>query len=112
MIGSSRIFPESDRCHINNIVICILIIAGFLWCGSVLAGSSGVFKGGNTKMDWEEKSSDHFIIHYLTQDKFAKEILDKAEVYYDHIAEGLGYPRYSDFWTWRCSCLSLKLIYS
>ena len=50
--------------------------------------------------DWQELSSEHFIV-YFTQDKdFSKEVADKAEIYYRQIATELGYPRYSEFWTW------------
>jgi hypothetical protein len=50
--------------------------------------------------NWREKGGDHFIIYYDEGERFAKEVLDNAEVYYRRIATGLGYPRYSDFWTW------------
>ena len=53
-------------------------------------------------IDWKEIKGDHFIL-YFTEDKDfdkAKDILDKAEVYYRRIATELGYPRYSEFWTW------------
>lgn len=50
--------------------------------------------------DWKETSSDHFIVFYGGEEKFAKEVLHKAEGYYKRIASELGYPRYSEFWTW------------
>jgi len=49
---------------------------------------------------WQELASDHFITHFTQDKKFAQEILDEAEVYYQRIALDLGYPRYSEFWTW------------
>jgi hypothetical protein len=49
---------------------------------------------------WQELSSEHFIIYFLENKDFAQEVLDKAEVYYRNIALQLGYPRYSEFWTW------------
>jgi len=49
---------------------------------------------------WQELSGEHFIIYFLENKDFAKEILDKAEIYYRNIALELGYPRYSEFWTW------------
>jgi hypothetical protein len=49
---------------------------------------------------WQELSGEHFIIYFLENKNFAQEILDKAEVYYRNIALELGYPRYSEFWTW------------
>ena len=50
--------------------------------------------------EWRELSSDHFRVYFLKDDNFAKDLLDKAEEYYRHIASDLGYPRYSEFWTW------------
>lgn len=49
---------------------------------------------------WQELSGEHFIVYHRGEDKFAKDVLDKAEVYYERIASDLGYPRYSEFWTW------------
>jgi hypothetical protein len=50
--------------------------------------------------DWLESKGEHFIVYYKNDDKFAKDVLDKSEVYYRNIASGIGYPRYSDFWLW------------
>jgi len=50
--------------------------------------------------DWKELSADHFVVYYTGDEKFAKEVSEKAEVYYQRIATDLGYPRYSEFWTW------------
>lgn len=50
--------------------------------------------------DWQELGGDHFIVCFSKDKKFAKTVLDKAEVYYKRIALELGYPRYSEFWTW------------
>ncbi|HTZ11322.1 MAG TPA: hypothetical protein VMD04_02940 [Candidatus Margulisiibacteriota bacterium] len=49
---------------------------------------------------WQEASDEHFIVYFIDNDKFAKDVLDKAELYYRDIASELGYPRYSEFWTW------------
>lgn len=49
---------------------------------------------------WKEHASDHFIVYYGGEDRFAREVLRKAEEYYRHIALELGYPRYSEFWLW------------
>jgi len=50
--------------------------------------------------DWQETKSDHFIVYFTQDRKFAQDVLDKAEVYYKRIATELGYPRYSEFWMW------------
>ncbi|MBI4974925.1 MAG: hypothetical protein HZC19_03905, partial [Candidatus Omnitrophica bacterium] len=50
--------------------------------------------------DWKEAKSDHFIVYFTQDRQFAQDVLDKAEVYYKRIATELGYPRYSEFWTW------------
>jgi hypothetical protein len=49
---------------------------------------------------WQELKGEHFIVYFLQDEKFAKDVLDKAEVYYRNIALDLGYPRYTDFWLW------------
>ena len=62
---------------------------------------------------WEEVKSEHFILYHEplreTGDTaeqreakrvFLKDVLEKAEDYYKVIAADLGYPRYSEFWTW------------
>ncbi|MDD5194410.1 MAG: hypothetical protein PHQ96_01880 [Candidatus Omnitrophica bacterium] len=50
--------------------------------------------------DWRELGSDHFIIYYSGDDKLADDVAKRAEAYYKDIAIMLGYPRYSEFWTW------------
>lgn len=49
---------------------------------------------------WQELKGKHFIVNYAQDKKEAQEILYKAGNYYTSIARELGYPRYSDFWTW------------
>ncbi|HNX81806.1 MAG TPA: hypothetical protein PKL77_06630 [Candidatus Omnitrophota bacterium] len=49
---------------------------------------------------WGELSGDHFVIFFTGDQNFAKDVLEKAEQYYRQIASDLGYPRYSEFWTW------------
>jgi len=51
-------------------------------------------------VQWQELGSDHFFVYFAQDDNFAKEVSDKAEEYYIKIATDLGYPRYSQFWTW------------
>jgi len=50
--------------------------------------------------EWHELGKDHFIVYFTQDEEFAKEVLDKAELYYVRIASDLGYSRYSEFWTW------------
>jgi len=50
--------------------------------------------------EWKELNGEHFIIYFQQDEKFAKEVLHKAENYYQSIASDLGYPRYSEFWLW------------
>lgn len=49
---------------------------------------------------WKEKKSEHFIVYYAEDDKFAAEVLLRAEKYYKKIASDLGYSRYDNFWQW------------
>jgi len=50
--------------------------------------------------EWKALNGEHFILYYTQDEISSKEILDKAEIYYQRIASDLGYPRYSEFWTW------------
>lgn len=50
--------------------------------------------------EWKELSGEHFIVYFTQDESFAKNVSDKAEVYYKRIASELGYPRYSEFWLW------------
>ncbi|MCX5692487.1 MAG: hypothetical protein NTX47_02195 [Candidatus Omnitrophica bacterium] len=50
--------------------------------------------------NWQEFKGEHFIVYFIQDQKFAKDALDKAEVYYRNIASDLGYARYTDFWLW------------
>jgi len=63
--------------------------------------------------EWQEVKGGHFIIRYLAStpkpagaeysgdiSRFAADVLDSAERYYDRIAPDLGYSRTSEFWTW------------
>src|SRR4030042_3275592 len=61
-------------------------------------------------LEWQELKGEHFIVYFNPSDQgvsssgaeidFVKEVLHKAELYYQRIAPDLGYPRYSKFWTW------------
>lgn len=50
--------------------------------------------------EWREEKGDHFVVYYVTEAARPKEIIRKAEIYYNRIADDLGYPRYSNFWQW------------
>ncbi len=66
--------------------------------------------------NWQEIKSGHFILFYIPvsrvvnsgessgniiePENFCKDVLHKAELYYERIAEDLGYQRSSEFWTW------------
>ncbi len=54
--------------------------------------------------EWIELKGEHFIIYSTKEEKFTKQVLDKAEIYYKQIAVNLGYQRYSDFWLWDKRC--------
>lgn len=53
---------------------------------------------------WNELKSEHFIIYFEEGERFAKQVLYRAESYYKQIASDLGYQRYSDFWLWEKRC--------
>jgi hypothetical protein len=49
---------------------------------------------------WKVDKGDHFIVYYVENEASARQVVRKAEYYYDKIASDLGYPRYSNFWQW------------
>ena len=49
---------------------------------------------------WNLSSSTHFLVYYQNApEKFIEEAKEKAESFYDKIADDLGFRRY-DFWLW------------
>ncbi len=50
--------------------------------------------------EWREIKSEHFIVYFVDNQDFAKDVSRQAEIYYKRIASELGYQRYSGFWTW------------
>lgn len=52
------------------------------------------------ELNWQELKGEHFLIYFTADEKFAREVLNKAELYYRNIASEFGYARYSEFWTW------------
>ncbi len=69
--------------------VLFIIVAGLLFRTAGLSAP-----------DWHELGGDHFRVYYTGEENFAKEVLNKAEGYYNRIASDLDYPRYSEFWTW------------
>lgn len=59
-----------------------------------------LFTCASFAQEWQELKGEHFIAYFTLEQKFAQEVLNRAEVYYQKIASDLGYPRYNDFWLW------------
>lgn len=59
-----------------------------------------IFCFSSEQLNWQGLKGDHFIVYYEKDETLAKEVLDKAEVYYKKIADDLGYARHSKFWLW------------
>jgi len=70
-------------------IAAVLAVIFLCACGSLSAAE-----------DWQELKSEHFIVFYLDDYKFAQEVLTQSEKYYDKIASDLGYSRYDNFWQW------------
>ena len=68
----------------------------FLW----LVFFSGIVSRKPCAQEWREIGGEHFIVYFGQDEKFAKDVSEKAETYYGRIATDIGYPRYSEFWTW------------
>lgn len=52
-------------------------------------------------LDWQQIKGDHFIVNFIQDRDFANNVLSHAEMYYNKIANDLGYQRYSSFWSWK-----------
>lgn len=75
---------------VKKVTCPLFTIAVFIFLSATIASAQ----------EWKELSSDHFIVYFTGDEKFAKDVSGKAEVYYRRIATELGYPRYSEFWIW------------
>jgi len=67
-----------------------LILLSLFWFSLGIAGAG----------QWNQINGEHFLVFYSSDERFAQEVADKAELYYRQIASDIGYARYSDFWTW------------
>lgn len=68
----------------------------FLTAFSALSFGAASARGGS----WQINKSTHFIVHYEDlKDDFVIRVIDKAEDYYNKIADDLGFRRF-DFWLW------------
>jgi len=50
--------------------------------------------------EWKELRAEHFLVYYFEDEKFAQDVLNQAEKYYQKIASDIGYVRYDNFWQW------------
>ena len=68
---------------------------GKLWFFSLLVllffGSINCFA-----QEWQELRGDHFLVYFTKDEGFAKDVLNKSELYYNRISSDLGYARYSN----------------
>jgi hypothetical protein len=70
------------------------------WLVSVFLINS--IAGGLAEEPFRELKGNHFVVKYLldSESDQAQQILTRAEYYYDHIADDIGYSRFQDYWTW------------
>jgi len=72
------------------------------WIKNYILGLLSVFIVASLALaaTWNTDKSTHFIIYYKNApDRFLDELIDKAEGYYNKIADDLGFRRYN-FWLW------------
>ncbi|MBI3602541.1 MAG: hypothetical protein HY209_06605 [Candidatus Omnitrophica bacterium] len=63
-----------------------------------------IWEGQCIAEQWKELNGTHFSVYYMGEEKFARDTLEEAEVYYNRIASDLGYQRYQEFWLWEKRC--------
>ncbi|MDD4953969.1 MAG: peptidase MA family metallohydrolase [Candidatus Omnitrophica bacterium] len=72
----------------KNIFLSLIL---FVFCISSLARAQD---------EWRQEKDTHVIVYYKNAPyDFIKQLRDKTEVYYNEIADNLGFRRY-DFWLW------------
>ena len=76
--------------NINHKLLAPLVIFAFAFSCSCAA----------LAQEWQELKGDHFLVYFTKDEGFAKDVLNKSELYYNRISSDLGYARYSEFWTW------------
>ena len=76
--------------NINHKLLAPLVIFAFAFSCSCAA----------LAQEWQELKGDHFLVYFTKDEGFAKDVANKAELYYNRISSDLGYARYSEFWTW------------
>jgi hypothetical protein len=71
---------------------CVFSLIIFVFSfGPVFAGASD---------EWKQEKSTHFIVCYKNApEQFIKNLTDRAEEYYNKIADDLGFRRFN-FWLW------------
>ncbi len=69
-----------------------MVLFGFIFVGVCSAADVG----------WGEIKDKHFVIYYETKSDqgLAKELLRRAEGYYQKIGDDIGYSRINKMWTW------------
>ena len=68
--------------------------------GALAVLASCTLLSAQSDTTWNTAKSTHFIVYYKNaSEKFVNELIDKAEGYYDKIADDLGFRRYN-FWLW------------
>ncbi|MFH0827389.1 MAG: hypothetical protein V1923_05880 [Candidatus Omnitrophota bacterium] len=81
--------------------ILLVLFMGFVLLSSQATFAEDPFFSESEFQDkWKEVVGDHFLVYYKGEDRFARDVSARAEVYYGRIATDIGYPRYSEFWTW------------
>jgi len=77
-----------------------ILVANFYLLSSIFNLLCGIKGASAQEPKWQEFKSEHFIVYFVDDKKFAKKVSRKSENYYRTIASELGYQRYSEFWTW------------
>lgn len=78
--------------YLANLFKILIVTSSILFC---------IFAHADAQ-EWKERKGDHFIVYYDPSLSYSapKDVLRKAEMYYDSIAREIGYSRYSRFWAW------------
>jgi hypothetical protein len=67
---------------------------GLLWSVALCPCAGGEIS------PWQVVKSKHFLVCHTNEERFARQVAERAEACYDAMATDLGYTRYQDFWLW------------
>lgn len=79
-----------------------LVFVVLLWCVFFAGISRAENRSAGSDKPWGQSKNEHFVIYYEAKgdEALAKDLLRRAQGYYQTIGEDIGYSRVNKMWTW------------